>query len=483
MANINVLLPDGSEETYYNVETVSYDSASEVGGTEVFVSEHLIRAQAQSDWNQVDESQPDFIKNKPFGECNADIALIDGSYKWVYYGDGAWDMEAPIPITSDIHLEVGKTYTVTWNGAEYKCECFLVEGIVCAVGNATMFGGNDSGEPFVIGEDANGLLTGTPMFIFIVIENPDPTVTTEVTYDIKLTYSGTVVNHLDNKYLSFMDHVEPKEIDILPLTEYNNFTRDPNYGMFTAYENPIFTLTIGKTYTVFWDDEDPVECIAQDASTIMSGAVILGNASAFGLSGNNEPFIIAVINGMGIQYFALTDTEEGGSHKIKIKQYVDGYHVIKDEYAPKSDWNNMKNKPFGATPSGTVIFDDMVNCNIEDDGGGIAIIQKLDIGIFTYTVEFDGNSYQIVGEETNDGIRLSHDLFAIQNLDNMCFVISTFGEHTLKITLAEDAVTKIDSKYLPLPEVTASDAGKFLRVDSYGAWVAEAIPSAEGASF
>ena len=34
-----------------------------------------------------------------------------------------------------------------------------------------------------------------------------------------------------------------------------------------------------------------------------------------------------------------------------------------------------------------------------------------------------------------------------------------------------------------LPTVTSTDSGKFLRVSSTGEWVAEAIASAEGASF
>ena len=45
----------------------------------------------------------------------------------------------------------------------------------------------------------------------------------------------------------------------------------------------------------------------------------------------------------------------------------------------------------------------------------------------------------------------------------------------------EDGIAKAHEK--GLPEVAASDAGKFLRVSSAGTWGAETISSAEGVSF
>lgn len=48
---------------------------------------------------------------------------------------------------------------------------------------------------------------------------------------------------------------------------------------------------------------------------------------------------------------------------------------------------------------------------------------------------------------------------------------------------ANKAQTTADKALSMLPTVTSSDSGKFLRVSSAGKWVAEAIASAEGASF
>ena len=48
---------------------------------------------------------------------------------------------------------------------------------------------------------------------------------------------------------------------------------------------------------------------------------------------------------------------------------------------------------------------------------------------------------------------------------------------------ADNAQTTAQSALSMFPTVTSSDSGKFLRVSSTGKWVAEAIASAEGASF
>ena len=51
------------------------------------------------------------------------------------------------------------------------------------------------------------------------------------------------------------------------------------------------------------------------------------------------------------------------------------------------------------------------------------------------------------------------------------------------LTNANKSQSTAQSALSMLPTVTSSDSGKFLRVSSAGEWVAEAIASAEGASF
>ena len=54
---------------------------------------------------------------------------------------------------------------------------------------------------------------------------------------------------------------------------------------------------------------------------------------------------------------------------------------------------------------------------------------------------------------------------------------------TLYYQFDNSGITIGSSKIQPLPTVTASDSGKFLRVNTEGKWIADTVPSAEEASF
>ena len=103
----------------------------------------------------------------------------------------------------------------------------------------------------------------------------------------------------------------------------SDFASDQNYyGLYTAvFGTGILEseIILGQTYVVAWD-EVLYEVIAQDGSSVMSDVIYLGNGSAFGLSGNGEPFIVAYIPNDGVTFFSLTDTAT--SHDICIMKRV-----------------------------------------------------------------------------------------------------------------------------------------------------------------
>lgn len=98
------------------------------------------------------------------------------------------------------------------------------------------------------------------------------------------------------------------------------YTKGFNFPESGHTSSPIdsFTLEVGKTYIVDWDGVE-YEVVGQDASALGS-EVALGNGSAFGLSGNNEPFGITCTNGSGVTFVSLTETVD--SHIVGIYQEV-----------------------------------------------------------------------------------------------------------------------------------------------------------------
>ena len=110
--------------------------------------------------------------------------------------------------------------------------------------------------------------------------------------------------------------VDMVETAVFEEQEVSGFGPNSTYGGYSQSIAPApFALTIGETYYVEWDNVS-YSCVAQDANAVLSGAVVLGNASKFGLAGNNEPFIIACLS-YGVMFLAFEDST---SHIIGISQ-------------------------------------------------------------------------------------------------------------------------------------------------------------------
>lgn len=109
------------------------------------------------------------------------------------------------------------------------------------------------------------------------------------------------------------------EIEILSKTTYSDFMYNTELGGYVQYDySSSFVPVVGETYTVVWDGET-FTCTAQDGNSMAEGAVFIGNAAAFGLSGNKEPFIIGGTPDSPMNIFALNDTE-ATEHTVAIYQ-------------------------------------------------------------------------------------------------------------------------------------------------------------------
>lgn len=99
----------------------------------------------QPDWNQNDDTQSDYVKNRPFyaGDI-VETVLVEEST--VSFEDGGGIYVAQFPST--FKATVGETYEVSWDGTMYECTCRDFNGRL-VIGNLSIVGeGSDTGEPF-----------------------------------------------------------------------------------------------------------------------------------------------------------------------------------------------------------------------------------------------------------------------------------------------------------------------------------------------
>ena len=103
----------------------------------------------QSDWNQNDETQLDYVKNRPFytGDPVETVLVEESTVSFSFSeNEGAYIGE----LKSTFSATVGETYKVSWDGTAYECTCIDFSGMT-VIGNLSIAGaGSDTGEPFVI---------------------------------------------------------------------------------------------------------------------------------------------------------------------------------------------------------------------------------------------------------------------------------------------------------------------------------------------
>lgn len=203
--------------------------------------------------------------------------------------------------SAPIGLEVGKTYTVNWDGVDYTCvaQAFEMNGIPATVlGDVGSLQGTPTGEPFLIGEFPAEVASELGAYAMAA----------SIDYQYNgafAIYGGGVTAHkIDFRCLpdGVPYCIDNGVVELLPATTVQ-FT---DMQAMIAKSIP---MMVGETYIVNWNGVE-YQCVAQDAAVIAAGAVAVGDGTLLNMSGNGEPFIIGSIAGQGTMIYAWDGSSE-----------------------------------------------------------------------------------------------------------------------------------------------------------------------------
>ena len=150
----NAATVDWSGNTWYagDVYVGSTSGTNKDEGSKKLATEEYVDSkQVQQDWNQNDDTQPDYVKNRPFytGNPVETVIVEESTVSFTDGGGGLYVAESP----PTFEATVGEIYNVRWDGTVYECTCVDFNGAP-VIGNLSIVGaGSDTGEPFIIALD------------------------------------------------------------------------------------------------------------------------------------------------------------------------------------------------------------------------------------------------------------------------------------------------------------------------------------------
>lgn len=116
----------------------------------------------QTDWNQMEDTAPDFLKNKPFGYSKAEVLPL--SEVPIAYDDVEGAFVGFVSVETAI--SAGDIVKVMWDGMTYTCNVSEMSGLGF-FGNMLVLGEEDTGEPFA------AMVMGTDILLFDLLAEED----------------------------------------------------------------------------------------------------------------------------------------------------------------------------------------------------------------------------------------------------------------------------------------------------------------------
>ena len=414
---ITVTLTDGGTSTFEvrNGSKGSQGNPGEKGESAV-----------QPNWNQNDETAPDYVKNRPFYTGDSvETVLVEESTVAFAEVRGLYAAEFP----SNFEAIVGETYKVSWDGTIYECTCVSVE-VISVIGNLSIIdAGSDTGEPFVMGINNE---------IGIIIYTAD----TSASHTFSISGIVPEIVKIDEKYL-------PKN------------------------------LATKSDVEVVQAAADNAQTAADNAQTVADNAQAAANA-AKAVADNNKEVLCGAFNSVVTFTF---DKQTSGRDTFKFNSF--NYYKISDfNPAPEAVISFKGTRENGLDYSKIKAGNNCVEYGffiVVSSAGGCSLpIKETVTGRFTapsaglYAMYTEGNTTMTAGKGE----------FTLMSIDGLTIKSSTDGStKKFRITVDDSGAPTVTNesdstniwKPINLPTVTASDAGKFLRVSDTGEWVKEEV--------
>ena len=410
----------------------------------------------QPDWNQNDSTQPDYVKNRPFyaGDPVETVLVEESTVSFADAGGIIYWAQFP----STFEATVGETYKVSWDGSDYECTCVDSNGN-SAIGNLSVVGvGSDTGEPFLMAISNDG---GTEIY----------TADTSASHTISISGFVQEVVKIDEKYIPALDYLDKNNPTGTGAFSMNREV-DSNIGQYSValgkdcVASGEYSISVGCgtkateiTAQAFgWYTEanarfSHAEGAHSIVSTNASKKVVPQDAeSGAGIYGHAEGFNTLVTGGIGAHAEGAETLASGSS------SHAEGYKTI-------ASGENQH-------VQGKYNIEDSSNAYAHIVGNGTSSSARSN----AHTLDWDGNAWYA---GTVEGKALILPSSTTGSTKKFKITVDDSGAPT--ITNESDSTNTW--KPTNLPTVTASDAGKFLRVSDAGEWVAETILSASGVSF
>lgn len=427
-------------------------------------------------WNQNDSTAADYIQNRPFYDGGKVLKeFINGDISCTYEGNNVYIYFAMVTKELvDAWNHISGSVTVVWDGTTYTCEPSSLYGANIVGNIGLMMGGEDTGEPFILAFTSDADMN---ILLIYAFEDAIPDTSTgeeipPVTHNVQVSAEVNDIHKLPLKYHWSPDWAESDEtsgsyIKNKPFGDYLSGTvlydgtlsllgedvdaeGNPAYIYAGSYKHII--VPSGTYITIGIDNYSTYQQAIAYADGYVTANEITYNGYSYQLL-----FGRGYVGVVGMTDSIIVMTTNPTPPKISLTLGEDVTVPIQSKYLPDDS---------GSLPEVTTSDNDKVLTVV----GGVWSAKTPATGLPTVTTTNNGKVLKVVNGAwaASDETKELPTVTAINN-DQVLKVVDG-------VWTASDAPTS-------LPDVTTNDAGKFLRVDSTGVWVVEAVRYAEEVSF